>query len=165
MKELKITKDNAVKAWKEGTYELRKGLENLFGIEHFNISADIRDHINSFADAFTMHPPTLEQQKVLDSGYAPAVAAMGLEIFVKAMNTNPITKEVWTPDYSKNYRKWYIWWKYIAGVGFRFFGTAYDGDTTTLGSRLVFETEDKMRHAANCPDFIEAWNIYSSGKF
>ena len=164
MKELKITKDNALKAWKEGTTELKKAFENLFGSEHFKVSTDICDHINSFADAFEMHPPTPEQRKVLDSGYAPAVAFVSMEIFTKAMNTNPITKEVWRPDYSDGNRKWYIWWKYTSGVGFRFGGSSYVDDGTGLGSRLVFETEEKMRHASNCLDFVAAWNIYSPGK-
>jgi hypothetical protein len=70
-----------------------------------------------------------------------------LELVVAAINGN------WVPDWTNtSQRKHYIWWNIIGGVvagrGLTIVAVYFAGTNTGVGARLVFETEEKARHAA-----------------
>lgn len=118
-------------------------LEEKFGKQAF-VKFDWRN-IKSFEDA--CQAQALDAKALLEKwqakGDAPdEIAYKQLKIYIKAING------LWVPDWNNDdQRKWVPVFNMKAGFGFSDAGY-YDWSTdTTVGSRLCFETEEKLLHA------------------
>lgn len=64
-------------------------------------------------------------------------------LIAKAMN------EGWVPDWrNPNEYKYYPWFELLGSSGFRFDGCAHWTSFTRVGSRLCFQSQQKVEHAA-----------------
>ena len=75
-------------------------------------------------------------------------------VCIRVANTNPTTGKTWKPNWLNwDEGKWRPWWlgvkdeKKPSGVGFSFGGSGCGGTAATVGSRLVFKTEELSKYA------------------
>ncbi len=109
--------------------------------------------------ALKMYPPTAEQQMVLDSGHKPSVSGVLIELFARAMNTDPETKEEWKADWAKkSQRKWMPVFYMDDNNGFSFdFSDCYV-TSSSVGSRHCFEDEASSDYAAKA--ILDTWKDF-----
>lgn len=140
---VEITKENAVKAYQSGNKETRETLENLFGTSLFKLYKNWQE-IQSFESACEADgvDPIKFVKDLEQKGDTPdEIAYKKLKLIIKVIN------QKWTPDYNNgNQQKWWPYFNCKSGFGFSSAFTYYVGTVTTLGSRLVLETEKKAIH-------------------
>lgn len=143
MSKLEITIENAKKAYQEGDKETRKTLENLFGNSFFKTSKNWEE-IKSFELACEEKgiDPVEFVKNLQASGYTDdEIAYKKIKLIISVINGT------WVPDYTNsNQSKWWPYFTCKSGFGFSGARTDYDHTHTTLGSRLVLETEKKAIH-------------------
>lgn len=149
--ELKVEKENAIKAWKEGNAETNKALENLYGKEVFNMK--ITDRVKTFEDAYEIagrpQKPDFNVFSVADRSFFENMWKMS--IIVKVLN------EDWEADWDNDNEYKYCPYFYMSPSGFAFDDTV---DDLTLacagcGSRLRFRTSELARYAGE--QFLDIW--------
>ena len=131
-----VTIENLKKAHEEGCDDVRKALENLYGKEIFESG-----EINSFEDACSVLG--IKVSSVLSKDDTKDEEAYKkLKIIIKALNDG------WEPDWDdSSQKKWYPWFK-MAGSGFGFDGSDWDGSlANATGSRLCFKNEKLAKYA------------------
>ena len=147
--ELKVEKENAIKAWKERNAETKKALENLYGKEVFNMK--ITDRVKTFEDAYKIagrpQKPDFNVFSVADRSFFENMWKMS--IIVKALN------EGWEPKYYPYFN--------MSPAGFAFVATSYDCTHAPAGcgSRLRFRTSELARYAGE--QFVDIWKAIQLG--
>ena len=155
--ELKVEKENAIKAWREGNAETKKALENLYGKEVFNMK--ITDRVKTFEDAYEIagkpQKPDFNVFSVADRSFFENMWKMS--IIVKVLN------EDWEADWDNSDEPKYYPYFYMSPSGFAFFGTDYDytGAVAGCGSRLRFRTNELARYAGE--QFLDIWKAIQLG--
>lgn len=155
--ELKVEKENAIKAWREGNAETKKALENLYGKEVFNMK--ITDRVKTFEDAYEIagkpQKPDFNVFSVADRSFFENMWKMS--IIVKVLN------EDWEADWDNSDEPKYYPYFYMSPSGFAFLATT-DGSTNAgagCGSRLRFRTNELARYAGE--QFLDIWKAIQLG--
>lgn len=186
-KELKISIDDARKAFNQADEKGKNLLTGLFGAEVFK-PKDIMERIKTFDDAYNElgkeHPLIIEYEAMMNAqGYTPSIfmiAVMKLSIISAALN------EGWTPQYTSDEWRYmpyfYLYtkeeWDVLTdeqksyGVcfgGFASYG-AWDGFVCAysysapssadarIGSRLCLKSSTLARYSGK--QFIEIWKDF-----
>lgn len=138
-KPLMIDGNTARTLYANSSPEWKATFESTFGKEFF--SQKITDRVKTFSDACAILG--IDPDDVVHStDDADDQAFKKLKVIVRALN------EGWEPDYNNsNQRKWYPWF-YLDSPGFRLDGVGFGNTASTVGSRLVFKSEELGRYAA-----------------
>lgn len=84
--------------------------------------------------------PTNKRQKVANANWI-------MDCMCEVISIDPKTGKRYEPDWNNSSEyKWYPWYTFNAGVGFRFCFSCFDSDFSVVGSRLVFPTKDLSDH-------------------
>ena len=186
-KELKISIDDARKAFNQADEKGKMLLTGLFGAEVFK-PKDIMDRIKTFDDAYNElgkdHPLIIEYEAMMNAqGYTPSVfmiAVMKLSIISAALN------EGWKPQYTSDEWRYmpyfYLYtkeeWDELTdeqksyGVCFggsasggarggfvcALSGSAPSGALASVGSRLCLKSSTLARYSGK--QFIEIWKDF-----
>lgn len=141
MKTIEITKDNAVKAFKEADAKGKALLSTLFGEDTFTKA--VNGKIETFEEA-------LEHQGIDKDAFEEScnglekdeIAYKKIKIIAKALNNG------WTPDWdNSNEYKYYPYFDMRSGVGFSNSIYDYWHSRTYVGSRLCFKSSDLATYA------------------
>lgn len=182
--EIKIQKENILKAYNNATEENKKMLEALFGKETFK-PADIRERIKTFEDA--CNALGSDSQEVCDYHYLvdskcasdDILAFSKIRIIVKALN------EGWKPTFSEDEYRFYPWYYLYTkeeyenlskeekkknckkidsidgancGLAFAYSSHAWSRSDSSLSARLAFRTRELAEYAA--VQFIEIYEKF-----
>jgi hypothetical protein len=141
MQTLNITKENALKAHKEGTSDVRKVLENLFGAETFK-PKNIMDRIKTFQDVLDAAGLCTFPKRSDESD--DEYAYRQVKLIVKVLN------EGWTPNWKDDNQTKYYPWFYMdkAGSGFSCDVCDFARSCSSVGSRLCFKSSELAKYAA-----------------
>lgn len=141
MKTIEITKDNAVKAFKEADAKGKALLSTLFGEETFTKA--VNGKIETFEEA-------LEHQGIDKAEFEASckglekdeIAYKKIKLIAKALNNG------WTPDWDNdNEYKYYPYFNMQSGVGFSDSCCDYWAANATVGSRLCYKSSDLAIYA------------------
>lgn len=146
MKQLIINEKDAKELYPTASEVWKRSLENTFGKGFF--SQKPTDRIKTFDDAcqvLGIDPGTVWH----NVDQSDEVAYKKLKVIVSALNFLANDCQVWVPDYNNSREaKWYPWF-YLNSPGFRLDVVYCDYSSSSVGSRLVFKTEELARYAAN----------------
>lgn len=150
--ELKVSKVNALKAWRDTDKDGRLLLENLYGEKVFQ-NQDVRDRIKTFEDALaeTGRPNVPDFSNVPEDIKNYFVAQYKMSVIAEALNKG------WTPDWDnvdeEKWRPWFVMEK----ADFRFDCSGYDCSCAYAGcgSLLCFRTEELSSYCAE--QFLPIW--------
>jgi hypothetical protein len=139
--EVKITKEKAKKLYPKSDDWFRAELEEAFGKDCFR-KKDFRD-IKTFEDACTELELTQEDLLHIRNDDTPdEVAYKKLKIIISAINQG------WIPNWDNgDEKKWWPYFNLSSGFGFSHTGYNSDVTSTTVGSRLCFESQEKAAYA------------------
>ncbi len=144
MEPLKITKENALKAYNNGSSDVKSVLENLLGKETFT-PKDITDRVKTFEDACNIlgkDPGDLIPGEAVSQDSNSIVAYRKLIIIARALN------EGWVPDWENDSQyKYYPWFDLSSGSGLSYHDYAYRDSYSTVGSRLCFKSRQLAEYA------------------
>lgn len=155
--ELKVEKENAIKAWKEGNAETKKALENLYGKEVFNMK--ITDQVKTFEDAYELagrpQRPNFNVFPFYDRSFYENMWKMSIITMV--------LNEGWEPDWDNDNESKYYPYFYMSPSGFAFHvtGSVSTGASAGCGSRLRFRTSELARYAGE--QFLDIWKAIQLG--
>ena len=155
--ELKVEKENAIKAWKEGNAETKKALENLYGKEVFNMK--ITDRVKTFEDAYEIagkpQKPDFNVFSVADRSFFENMWKMSIITMV--------LNEGWEPDWDNDNESKYYPYFYMSPSGFAFVDAdgGSSGARAGCGSRLRFRTSELARYAGE--QFVDIWKAIQLG--
>lgn len=155
--ELKVEKENAIKAWKEGNAETKKVLENLYGKEVFNMK--ITDRVKTFEDAYEI----AGRLQIPNFNVFPVAERSFFENMWKMTIITKVLNEGWEPDWDNSDEPKYYPYFYMSPSGFAFY-VASDGCTCAAagcGSRLRFRTSELARYAGE--QFVDIWKAIQLG--
>lgn len=148
--ELKVSKANALKAWRSADKDGRLLLENLYGKEAFQ-NQDVRDRIKTFEDALeeTGRPDVPDFSNVPKDMRTYFVAQYKMSVIAEALN------EGWTPNWDNSTEyKWRVWFK-MSPSAFAFGGSRCGATDAGGGSRLCFKSEALAIYCAK--QFLDIW--------
>lgn len=155
--ELKVEKENAIKAWKEGNAETKKALENFYGKEVFNMK--ITDQVKTFEDAYEFagrpQRPNFNVFPFYDRSFYENMWKMSIITMV--------LNEGWEPDWDNLDEPKYYPYFNMSPSGFAFYVTSLDFTVTNAGcgSRLRFRTSELARYAGE--QFVDIWKAIQLG--
>jgi hypothetical protein len=155
--ELKVEKENAIKAWKEGNAETKKALENLYGKEVFNMK--ITDQVKTFEDAYEFagrpQRPNFNVFPFYDRSFYENMWKMSIITMV--------LNEGWEPDWDNSDEPKYYPYFNMSPSGFAFIVAYYDYALAHAGcvSRLRFRTSELARYAGE--QFVDIWKAIQLG--
>lgn len=155
--ELKVEKENAIKAWKEGNAETKKALENLYGKEVFNMK--ITDQVKTFEDAYEFagrpQRPNFNVFPFYDRSFYENMWKMSIITMV--------LNEGWEPDWDNSDEPKYYPYFNMSPSGFAFGDTLSDCTLAYAGggSRLRFRTSELARYAGE--QFVDIWKAIQLG--
>jgi hypothetical protein len=137
---MKIDKQEAKKLYPEVPPWFQRELEGAFGTECFKKKNF--DDIKTFEDACA--ELDINPQAVYFKDRTPdEIAYIKLKVVAQAINQG------WVPDWNNtNQNKWWPWFNLSSGFGFSYSGYGYGRASTSVGSRLCFESKEKSDYAA-----------------
>ena len=144
--ELKIKKETAKEIYSDSPDALKKILEETSGKDYFKKKSF--DEIKTFEDACELQGINPDSV-VNDADTIDEKAYKKLKIIVRSINLIDYDRP-WIPDWNNSNQ--YKWWPYFnlsSGFGFSHSGYICGHPTTTVGSRLCFESEEKAKYAGN----------------
>jgi len=140
MENLQITKENALVAYNNGCPDVKKVLENLFGMELFKTKG-IMDRVKTAEDAFKIKGITISSI-VNDNDTPDEMAYKILKIIIEILN------EGWKPDWKNpNQYKYYPWFDLSSGSGLSCDGYDNRDSASSVGSRLCFKSRELAEYA------------------
>lgn len=140
MNELKISKANALMAYKEGDDSFRKGIEKLF--PEVDFEKECKDYYAEACAAVGFAPLTIDHFSIYpEQDRESAFASHQIDMIARHWN------EGWEPDYSDDdqckYYPYFIWNEDRAGgPGFSYPDYRYDRSVSRVGARHVYKTSD-----------------------
>ena len=143
-----LKEDNVQNAYKNGTEQEKKFLENLFP-DMFS-KKKINERVKTFEDALGIVMPEVVDPNVkilldyngINKDILSAQAQLKLSIIARALN------EGWQPDWiDDDEYKYYPYFEYKAGFGFSHTGYDSWGARTNVGSRLCFKSRELAEYA------------------
>ena len=183
-KEIKISEENALNAYKNASPEGKELLEHLLGKELFK-PKDIRDRVKTFEDACNelgQDHPLVVQYLQTSSAYRGDALSEDLIAYLKVRIITAALNEGWTPQFTTDEYCYYPWFvlytqKEIdemkeenkcrvlgrsynsayayAGVACSNTNNASTGSYTSSGGRLCFKTEELAEYAGK--QFLDIW--------
>lgn len=148
---LNLEKPKVLKAWRDGSNEIKRMLVNLHGNDIFQ-NQKITDRIKTLEDAYI----ETGRQKV-DFAFLPSDLKDHFENYYHALVIVEALNEGWKPNWDNdNERKWYPWFAMSASA-FAFYCSYYVRSCAGAGggSRLKFKSEELSNYAAKT--FPEIW--------
>ena len=175
-KEIKISEENALNAYKNASPEGKELLEHLLGKELFK-PKDIRDRVKTFEDACNelgQDHPLVVQYLQTSSAYRGDALSEDLIAYLKVRIITAALNEGWTPQFTTDEYRYYPWFvlytqKEIdemkeenkrrvlgrsnnsanagAGVAYSSTNVASSYSHTGYGGRLCFKTEELAEYA------------------
>lgn len=155
MEILQISKENAIRAFKEANDKGKALLTNLFGEKVF--SQKITDRLKTFEDC--CEELEVDPKKVLPYLNPSNKDEISINAYAKLIIILRAFNEGWVPDWSNsNQYKYFPWLQYKSGFGFSI--TTYDGWHTGagVGSRLCLKSSDLAIHVGK--QFEKEYNEY-----
>ncbi len=150
MKNLSIDEQKLKDLYSSVCPEFQKKLLTTFGQEIF--VTDIKDRIKTFEDACAVYG-ILPQSVFSLSDTPDEIAYKKLKIITRALN------EDWVANWTDNKeRKYYPYFEFVPGVGFRFFVYDFWIPCTIVGSRLCYKNWELAKYSAE--QFRELWNDF-----
>lgn len=143
-------KNALVKAYLKMDDQDKTFLESLFGKSFFTTNP--MECIKTFEDACEAMGEDSANEK-FTTGTTDEIAYKKLKVICAALNNgNTLSWE------NKDQRKWYPWFEYVAGSGFRFYGAdcVCTITNTSGGSRLCYHSEQLAKYAGT--QFIDLYN-------
>jgi len=192
MEELKISVENAKKAYNESDENGKKLLKNLFG-EGVFVPQDIKERIKTFDDACNVLGADHKFVREFDSiSNEMGDASIDLLSYLKLRIIAAALNEGWEPQFTEDEYRWYPWfWLYtqdewdrlsaekkkygrVLGrsyyLGNAYGGVAYAGAShassyagTGYGSRLAFKSEELAEYCGK--QFADIWFDFHLGNF
>lgn len=183
-KEIKISEENALNAYKNASPEGKELLEHLLGKELFK-PKDIRDRVKTFEDACNelgQDHPLVVQYLQTSSAYRGDALSEDLIAYLKVRIITAALNEGWTPQFTTDEYRYYPWFvlytqKEIdemkeenkrrvlgrsngnanasAGVACSNTGVASSSSSASYGGRLCFKTEELAEYAGK--QFLDIW--------
>ena len=183
-KEIKISEENALNAYKNASPEGKELLEHLLGKELFK-PKDIRDRVKTFEDACNelgQDHPLVVQYLQTSSAYRGDALSEDLIAYLKVRIITAALNEGWTPQFTTDEYRYYPWFclytqKEIdemdeedkgrvlgrscynanasAGVAYSVTYYASAYSLTYSGGRLCFKTRDLAEYAGK--QFLDIW--------
>jgi hypothetical protein len=183
-KEIKISEENALNAYKNASPEGKELLEHLLGKELFK-PKDIRDRVKTFEDACNelgQDHPLVVQYLQTSSAYRGDALSEDLIAYLKVRIITAALNEGWTPQFTTDEYRYYPWFvlytqKEIdemkeenkrrvlgrsvnnahanAGVAYSSTSNASTYSNTGVGGRLCFKTEELAEYAGK--QFLDIW--------
>ena len=143
-------KNAFVKAYQKSDAHDKTFLESLFGKPFF--STDPMEWIKTFDDACEAIGENPTDEK-FSTGTTDEIAYKKLKVICAALNNG-----VELSFENSSQKKWYPWFEYVAGSGFRFGDSfyVYTHTGTAGGSRLCYHSEQLAKYAGT--QFIELYN-------
>lgn len=148
---LNLEKPKVLKAWRDGSNEIKRMLENLHGKDIFQ-NQKITDRIKTLEDAYI----DTGRQKV-NFSFLPSDLKEHFENYYNAIVIVEALNEGWTPNWDNgNERKWYPCF-IMSPSAFAFYRSSYVRSAAAAGggSRLKFKSEELTNYAAKT--FPEIW--------
>ncbi|GGC14579.1 hypothetical protein [Dyadobacter sediminis] len=145
MKELKISRDNAIRAFKSADQNGKLLLEALFGQEV--LDEKLTERIKTYEDACVL--TSIKPLSVLDFLFLPekdqesSLAHHQLTVIAKCLNDG------WEPDWHDNtqhkYYPHFIWGE--SRLGFMYYNCGWTTCYTAIHSRFVFKSHELAEYA------------------
>lgn len=183
-KEIKISEENALNAYKNASPEGKELLEHLLGKELFK-PKDIRDRVKTFEDACNelgQDHPLVVQYLQTSSAYRGDALSEDLIAYLKVRIITAALNEGWTPQFTTDEYRFYPWFvlytqkeidemkeenkRRVLGRSY-YYANAYAGaacsnayyastySSTDRGGRLCFKTEKLAEYAGK--QFLDIW--------
>lgn len=183
-KEIKISEENALNAYKNASPEGKELLEHLLGKELFK-PKDIRDRVKTFEDACNelgQDHPLVVQYLQTSSAYRGDALSEDLIAYLKVRIITAALNEGWTPQFTTDEYRYYPWFvlytqkeidemkeenkgrvlgrsyysaSAYAGVAFSNTSSASTYSNSSHGGRLCFKTEELAEYAGK--QFLDIW--------
>ena len=183
-KEIKISEENALNAYKNASPEGKELLEHLLGKELFK-PKDIRDRVKTFEDACNelgQDHPLVVQYLQTSSAYRGDALSEDLIAYLKVRIITAALNEGWTPQFTTDEYRYYPWFvlytqkeidemkeenkgrvlgrssnnaNAYAGVACSYTSSASSSSYTLNGGRLCFKTEELAEYAGK--QFLDIW--------
>lgn len=141
-----LTKESVLKAYKEGTPEIKNLLKTL--CPDYIQPENVMERIKTFEDALRELGEQDENVKILlayngiNRDMIAAQAHMKLTLIARVLN------EGWIPDWTNNNEyKYYPWFDMSSGSGLSFLDYGTQGSHSACGSRLCFKTRGLAKYA------------------
>lgn len=148
---LSLETPKVLKAWRDGSDEIKKMLENLHGKYLFQ-NQKITDRIKTLDDAYSE-----TGRERVDFRFLPSDMRVLFENYYHALVIVEALNEGWSPDWgNSNQPKWYPWFA-MRDSAFAFDCSGYGRSSAIAGSgsRLRLKSEDLSNYAAK--QFPEIW--------
>ena len=141
METLKLEKSTAVKIFKKASKEIQEILISSFGPECF--SGKIIDRIKTYDDAWKeADQETRKECEIFPTDTMDVVAYKKLKLIARVINQG------WIHDCDNfDQYKWYPFFKLSSGFGFSYSNYYCTNASTTVGSCLCFESDEKATYA------------------
>jgi hypothetical protein len=192
MKELKISVENAKKAYNESDENGKKLLKNLFG-EGVFVPQDIKERVKTFEDACNALGEDHKFVREFDSiSNEMGDASIDLLSYLKLRIIAAALNEGWEPQFTEDEYRWYPWfWLYTqdewdrlsaekkkygrvlarsycngsayAGVAYAYAYYASSNSNAYCGSRLAFKSEELAEYCGK--QFADIWFDFHLGNF
>ena len=147
----------------QGKRAIREESDGTITIKFKDIPANILDQFTSFEEAYDLSDESTKIECAIFKTDTPDVVAFKkLKLIVRLANTDPLTGEVWKPNFQdSNQRKWFPVFVLSSGFGFSdsyyYCGHAH----TDVGSRLCFENQHNSDIIAK--RFIDLYEVFLIG--
>jgi len=139
-KTITLTDDKAIEAYKLAPEDFKPYLQKLFEGQ-VNFTKTWKD-ITCFEDCCEITGDNPNDPRFNTSDEDDNINRR-LKVVMKAYNGD------WKPDWNNNsQRKYYIYWEFVSGAGFRLGYVCHVYSYSSVGSRLSFESYEKAEHAA-----------------
>ncbi len=153
MKNIEINEQQAKELYKSANAEIQKKLELAFGSAAF--ITDANQKVKTFEDACDVLGISSISSKAFaflpDLNRKAIIAYYKLTIIAKALNGD------WVADWENaGQHKYYPYFAFVPGVGFRFYGCGLWVTRTGVGSRLCYRTPELAKYAGT--QFEELYN-------
>jgi hypothetical protein len=158
METLKIKKDDALKAFEQGSRKEKDFLNNLFGEKTFQ--RNVMERIKTMEDVLLDNE--FDHDSFLNK-YCPGltddeIAYKQIKLITKSLN------EGWEPDWTNSSEgKYYPWFDLSEGSsGFRCYDFGRWGTLSDVGSRLCFKSKELAEYAGK--QFTDVYNKFMTIK-
>ena len=150
---LELKKENALKAYREGSKADKDLLNRLYGKQLF---ANPLETLFSFEDVCVfanVNPASYYIQPDMPEDARHNVFENKLALIYRVFNGD------WKPDfYNTNQKKWFLWFEFKPSKGFVLDSVDCHYDCTCVSSRLCAISEPVAKHIAT--HFLQEWNDY-----
>lgn len=150
---LDILKENALKAYTDGSTSDKQLLTRLFGGKTF--AKDATEYVFTFEEVCREAGVNPEDYKVVSGMHEEekaSVYSQKMRLIYKVCNGD------WKADFSNKEAKWYPWFEYKPGIGFVLADVIYLYASTSVSARLCAKNEAIIRHI--CKYFLKEYNDY-----